>query len=909
MHWSNQEHGTEEARVARSAGGGSSLLRVELLDVTETPPPSNIAAAHGERFRFCAPCRGFAFGCSAKQYSVAQRCSLWILIILASVTLTDLVTVLNSFFCVSDGVVGLSEGPSNFVNVSSTYRPECGNFQRSLSFAAIAFTSALVGHTMITYELERFPLELLVISIPTFSAMAVSLYPSLHLLEGEDMQSIVMIGLGAAATLIYCVVVMSYMRGYMRRHLLHEKDRVQTIVTRFMVIPGAACICVVAFYLSSRDKLWTARVAVQEDIEHPSQRYCLLSSMGDVNGTGDYAFSYCTDAETSAVRTQHSSECDSVAETELAEFWAWHNITGVCQTFNTCNEWGVSSAHNNTWTTKTFCANVARKYWNTLWWEAVASECIVLAADWLLGCAALGISALYSLDPHMTFVLQRYLLAARSSDDPVGSGTVADCSNGKRGQCAYTVAASVTALSSQFNFLMFASLTLMTWVKLVNPTQTAPSYTAPLAIYHTSFFHGYFRQYLPLIDGGLIVTMAEFGYETLFLSIFALAVVVPVTAIVLRCHEERVLDRIANDLPPADCVAVPDVFRRLKDTPVAARARMAASTVLDHRFRVNSDAKQLIHLRRHVCTLLELLHQTAQMREFSSDRCQDAVATLCSPHKHVYDLAMLGIVHNPQFRKFVELADRLSKHLRRQALTSRSSSLESRHSDKLDRHAAATALIRRYSQAAKDKDVFDTLLHKLEETTGAKAHAADLKSVFRACEKLAMEQDANEQLGNPNRMFDIVRGALVFDDLDSMQLALHQLLSAALNLEPLAVEYLGDAVAPLRSPLPRLRLVRIKNRYSCPTEGGWSDLLLNLQVQTTHRGDRCDPAASFTNVCELQLVYKSLWQARRNLGGHRVYEQYRTAVEILARRGLTPESFLPQSASMEWLRVFEARHE
>ena len=122
-------------------------------------------------------------------------------------------------------------------------------------------------------------------------------------------------------------------------------------------------------------------------------------------------------------------------------------------------------------------------------------------------------------------------------------------------------------------------------------------------------------------------------------------------------------------------------------------------------------------------------------------------------------------------------------------------------------------------QAAKDKGVFDTLLHKLEETTGAKAHAAELKSVFRACEKLAMDRDANEQLGNPNLMFDIVRGALVFDNLDSMQLALHQLLSAAFNLESLASE-LGDAVAPLRSPLPRLRLGRIKNRYSCPTEGG-----------------------------------------------------------------------------------------
>ena len=95
-----------------------------------------------------------------------------------------------------------------------------------------------------------------------------------------------------------------------------------------------------------------------------------------------------------------------------------------------------------------------------------------------------------------------------------------------------------------------------------------------------------------------------------------------------------------------------------------------------------------------------------------------------------------------------------------------------------------------------------------------------------------------------------VRGALKFSSMASMLLAFEFLLNT-----------------------PSLRILRVKDRFTAPTAGGWADCLVNLEFT----GD----AALAGHVCELQFVHKSLFFVRDRMGAHHGYDVFRSAAELL----------------------------
>lgn len=68
----------------------------------------------------------------------------------------------------------------------------------------------------------------------------------------------------------------------------------------------------------------------------------------------------------------------------------------------------------------------------------------------------------------------------------------------------------------------------------------------------------------------------------------------------------------------------------------------------------------------------------------------------------------------------------------------------------------------------------------------------------------------------------------------------------------------------------RIRVLRVKERFSEPTPSGWSDVLINI----------CFTDNFFP--CEIQLVHAKMMLVRHDLGGHESYAQYRVAAEIVA---------------------------
>ena len=68
-----------------------------------------------------------------------------------------------------------------------------------------------------------------------------------------------------------------------------------------------------------------------------------------------------------------------------------------------------------------------------------------------------------------------------------------------------------------------------------------------------------------------------------------------------------------------------------------------------------------------------------------------------------------------------------------------------------------------------------------------------------------------------------------------------------------------------------IRILRVKDRFTYPSPGGWMDAMLNLVFTND----------TSCHVCEIQVVLKDLMLARSQFGGHQVYGLGRLAAELL----------------------------
>jgi hypothetical protein len=188
------------------------------------------------------------------------------------------------------------------------------------------------------------------------------------------------------------------------------------------------------------------------------------------------------------------------------------------------------------------------------------------------------------------------------------------------------------------------------------------------------------------------------------------------------------------------------------------------------------------------------------------------------------------------------------------------------------------------SQAGQLKLRFDKFVEDVATKCGAKHSTPPLKGAWRAIEKMALRtESAGVKCGalkegplDATPLCDVLRGSLQCNDFTMLVTALDLL--KALDSE------FGD-LEHARGMTQRIRLLRIKDRFTAPTSGGWADVLVNFVFEDNYATTQNYAAK---HVVELQLQHESLLLVRKEGGGHKDYNEFRSAFELLEAVGKAP---------------------
>ena len=78
----------------------------------------------------------------------------------------------------------------------------------------------------------------------------------------------------------------------------------------------------------------------------------------------------------------------------------------------------------------------------------------------------------------------------------------------------------------------------------------------------------------------------------------------------------------------------------------------------------------------------------------------------------------------------------------------------------------------------------------------------------------------------------------------------------------------------------QIAVVRFKDRFVTPLQGGWRDVTINYFLRSDER----------KHICEAQLVHTSMLVARKGLDGFAIYNRVRSAAETLRIPNQSPTS-------------------
>ena len=159
-----------------------------------------------------------------------------------------------------------------------------------------------------------------------------------------------------------------------------------------------------------------------------------------------------------------------------------------------------------------------------------------------------------------------------------------------------------------------------------------------------------------------------------------------------------------------------------------------------------------------------------------------------------------------------------------------------------------------YREAAEVHAYFNDVFRKLAKQIGAGWHPAPLKNIFRIFEKAEHKSTSTgSTFFDCSKVFDIVRGTLVFTTLGDVQ---------------------GGILRGVRAlfACDQFRVIRVKDRFSNPTSACWRDVLINGRMVSSD--GNLQP-----HTVEVQFHHKDLREERMNVGGHYIYERHRALLE------------------------------
>ena len=91
----------------------------------------------------------------------------------------------------------------------------------------------------------------------------------------------------------------------------------------------------------------------------------------------------------------------------------------------------------------------------------------------------------------------------------------------------------------------------------------------------------------------------------------------------------------------------------------------------------------------------------------------------------------------------------------------------------------------------------------IAKRTGGTFNKQPLKHIFRALEKMALRHDENMRFRSDN-VYDILRSSIEYTDMDHIVKGAEEIMKSK-----------------------EFKIIKIKDRFSKPTPGGWRDIVLN----------------------------------------------------------------------------------
>ena len=154
-----------------------------------------------------------------------------------------------------------------------------------------------------------------------------------------------------------------------------------------------------------------------------------------------------------------------------------------------------------------------------------------------------------------------------------------------------------------------------------------------------------------------------------------------------------------------------------------------------------------------------------------------------------------------------------------------------------------------YQQAAQVHSHYNNVFASVAKATKALWIPAPLKQIFRILEKAGHEHKGDRVIFDCSKIFDIVRGTLVYDTLAEGDGGL-----------------LRGVCAVFASK--NFQVARLKDRFTNPTSACWRDVLLNGRMISSL-------GTVQPHLVEVQFHQRDLRAELMNAGGHLIYERHR----------------------------------
>ena len=206
--------------------------------------------------------------------------------------------------------------------------------------------------------------------------------------------------------------------------------------------------------------------------------------------------------------------------------------------------------------------------------------------------------------------------------------------------------------------------------------------------------------------------------------------------------------------------------------------------------------------------------------------------------------------------------------------------------DKRQKHRLQTisSFPRLYTVAYNLRSRFHDFIHELSRRcAGSESLKAPIKGCGRALEKLVLRPGVPAKIkengpaaADARHMVDVLRGSLKCPDFTEITFVLELLLQLDVRMgDPAKAKAAGLDLEKFQ-----IFLIRVNDRFTRPTSGGWADCMINFRFA---RNDDTQ------HVMELQLQHQQMLVVRKEGKAHNQYNSFRSAFELLETVGNTPE--------------------